>query len=213
MAKSYLKRNKLINYLEENRSIYIFTTVLLIMGVIFGAVIINSMSFSQKNDLYAYLTLFFSEVDKGEFANPQEIFTQSFAYYSKMLGFIWLLGLSVIGLPIVFILLFIKGLMVGFTVGFLVDQMGFEGFLFAFVSVFPQNIILIPIFILVASAASSFSIKIWRQIVSRGHQPIFQQFTSYTLFILLVGGILVGVSAFEAFVSPALMQFIVEKVL
>jgi len=191
----------------------IFTTVLLMMGVIFGAIIVNSMSFVQKNDLYAYLTLFFSEIEKGEFANTRDVFTQSFAYYSKILGFIWFLGLSVIGLPVIFILLFIKGLMVGFTVGFLVDQMGFEGFLFAFSSVVPQNIFLIPIFIVVASTATSFSIKIWRQIVSRGHQPIIHQFTSYTIFILLVGGLLVIVAAFEAIVTPVIMQFIVERLL
>lgn len=213
MRKSYLRRNKWLNYYEDNRSMLIFTTVLLMMGVIFGAIIVNSMSFVQKNDLYAYLTLFFSEIEKGEFANTRDVFTQSFAYYSKILGFIWFLGLSVIGLPVIFILLFIKGLMVGFTVGFLVDQMGFEGFLFAFSSVVPQNIFLIPIFIVVASTATSFSIKIWRQIVSRGHQPIIHQFTSYTIFILLVGGLLVIVAAFEAIVTPVIMQFIVERLL
>ncbi|WP_280768313.1 stage II sporulation protein M [Salipaludibacillus daqingensis] len=213
MGKSYIRKNKLLYYWEDNRSTFIFTTVLLIMGVVFGSIIVNSMSFSQKNDLYAYLTLFFSEVEKGEFANARDIFTQSFAYYSKVLGFIWFLGLSIIGLPIVFILLFIKGLTIGFTVGFLVDQMGFEGFLFAFSSVFPQNIFLIPIFILVASTATSFSIKIWKQIVSRGHQPIFHQFVSYTMFILLVGGGLVIVSAFEALVTPVVMQFLVERAL
>lgn len=58
MPKLSLKRNIVIHHLESNRATYIFTTVLLIMGVIFGAIIVNSMGFSQKNDLYAYLTLF-----------------------------------------------------------------------------------------------------------------------------------------------------------
>ncbi|PYZ94428.1 stage II sporulation protein M [Salipaludibacillus keqinensis] len=213
MSKPHFKRNKLLNHLEDHRAGYIFTSVLLIVGVIFGAIIVNSMSFTQKNDLYAYLTLFFNEVEKGEFAHSKEIFTQSFAYYSKMLGFIWILGLSVIGLPVVFILVFIKGLMVGFTVGFLVDQMGFEGFLFAFSAVFPQNILLIPMFIIVASTATSFSILIWRQVIRRSHQPIFPHFLSYTVFILLIGGLLVIVSAFEAFVTPVVMQFVVEKMI
>ncbi len=33
-----------------------------------------------------------------------------------------------IGLPIIFVLLFMKGVIVGFTVGFLVNQMGAQGF-------------------------------------------------------------------------------------
>lgn len=213
MGKHYLKRNSVAGHLDAHRATYIFTIVLLLMGVIFGAIIVNSMSFQQKNDLYAYLTLFFNEAGKGGFANAGDIFTQSFAYYSKMLGFIWLLGLSVIGLPVIFILLFIKGLMVGFTVGFLVDQMGFEGFLFAFSAVFPQNVFLIPLFILAAAAATNFSVRLWRQIVRRGYEPVYEAFVSYTLFLVFIGVSLVLVAVFEAFVSPKVMQFVIEHLI
>ncbi|RKL67832.1 stage II sporulation protein M [Salipaludibacillus neizhouensis] len=208
-----MRRNRIFTHLSGNKATYIFSIVLILMGVIFGAVIVNSMNFTQKNDLYAYLTLFFSEVDSGEFANATEVFTQSFAYYIKIIGCIWLLGLSVIGLPVIYILLFIKGLMVGFTVGFLVDQMGFEGFIFAFSAVFPQNIVLIPLFIIVAAVATTFSLKIWRQIIGRGKESVFTHFIAYTLFLLLVSGGLVVVSLYEAFVSPSVMKFIVTHLL
>ena len=44
-----------------------------------------------------------------------------------------------------------KGMVVGFTVGFLVNQMGWNGFLLSFVSVLPQNFIIIPVFIVTAT--------------------------------------------------------------
>ncbi|UTR14557.1 stage II sporulation protein M [Salipaludibacillus sp. LMS25] len=210
MPKLSLKRNIVIHHLESNRATYIFTTVLLIMGVIFGAIIVNSMGFSQKNDLYAYLTLFFNEASKGEFASSKEIFIQSFAYYSKMLGFIWFLGLSVIGVPIIYILLFVKGVMVGFTVGILVDQMGVNGFLFAFTSVLPQNIILIPVFITAATMATVFTLRLWRQIMKKGREPVMTYFVHYSFFILCIGIILLLVASFEAFISPHLMSLIIE---
>ncbi|WP_096188540.1 stage II sporulation protein M [Evansella halocellulosilytica] len=196
------------NHLEENRAIYLFTIVLLFMGVIFGAIIVNSLSFAQKNDLYAYLSLFFGQVEQGEFANSTEMFTQSFAHYGKYLGLMWFLGLSVIGLPVIFILLFIKGLVVGFTVGFLVNQMGFDGFILSFATVFPQNIILIPIFVIVATVATSFSLRVWKQITKRGYEPIFQYFLSYSIFLLFTGGFVATVSLYEAYVSPVMMQLI-----
>ncbi|MDQ0256160.1 stage II sporulation protein M [Evansella vedderi] len=207
MKRMGIKR-LILDHIEEHRAIYMFTIVLLCMGVIFGAIIVNSLSFSQKNDLYAYLSLFFGQVEQGEFASSSAMFTQSFSHYSKYIGLMWVLGLSVIGLPIIFILLFIKGIVVGFTVGFLVNQMGFDGFLLSFATILPQNIILIPIFITVTTIATAFSIKIWRQITRRGFEPIFQYFITYLIFLLAVGVFIAFVSAYEAYVSPAVMKMV-----
>ncbi|ADU30046.1 stage II sporulation protein M [Evansella cellulosilytica] len=200
----------IINFIEENKSIYMFTVVLLFMGVVFGAIIVNSLSFNQKNDLYAYLTLFFGQVDQGEFASSTEMFAQTFSHYIKYLGLMWLLGLTVIGLPINYILLFIKGIVVGFTVGFLVNQMGFDGFLLAFVSVLPQNILLIPIYVTVATVATVFSIRIWRQISRRGYEPIFQYFVQYAIFFVFICILIAIVSFYEAYASPPIIRTVLS---
>ena len=46
------------------------------------------------------------------------MFRESYFSQLKYIGFIWILGISIIGLPLIFILLFAKGVVVGFTVGF-----------------------------------------------------------------------------------------------
>ncbi|UTR09542.1 stage II sporulation protein M [Evansella sp. LMS18] len=198
----------LISHIEEHRSIYMFSIVLLSMGVIFGAVIVNSLGLTQKSELYNYLSLFFSQVEVGEFAVPAEIFSGTFSHYIKYLGLMWVLGLSVIGLPIIFILLFLKGLVIGFTVGFLVNQMGFDGFLLAFAAIFPQNLMLIPVFITVTVFAASFSIKVWRQITTKNQEPIFRHFLMYTIFLAATAAAIAVVSAYEAYLSPAIMKLV-----
>ncbi|MBU9724040.1 MULTISPECIES: stage II sporulation protein M [Bacillaceae] len=210
MNRMGIFKRSLVEHVTNHLSIYIFTVVLLSMGVIFGAVIVNSLSFSQKNDLYAYLTLFFGQVEEGEFANSSTMFVQSFAHYSKYLGLMWFLGLSVIGLPVIYILLFLKGLVVGFTVGFLVGQMGLNGFFLSFAAIFPQNVLLIPIYIVVATVATSFSIKLWRQVTRRGFEPMFPHFMSYSFFLLFIGALIAIVSLFEAYVSPSIMQAVFQ---
>ncbi|WP_425387226.1 stage II sporulation protein M [Alteribacter aurantiacus] len=200
----------IMNHIEENRSIYVFSIVLLMMGVIFGAIIVNSLSISQKTDLYTYLTQFFGQVEKGEMASSEDAFIQTLAHYSKYLGLMWFLGLSVIGLPIILILLFLKGLVIGFTVGFLVSQMGFDGFVLAFAAIFPQNMILVPVFIIVATVSISFSLKICRQIIRKGYEPIFQHFTAYSLFLLITGAVITVMSGYEAYVSPILLRSVVQ---
>src|SRR5699024_4603185 len=130
------------SHMSENNTIYTFTIVLMVMGVIFGAVIVNSLSLSDKQDLFIYLQRFFGEMSDGNLASADQMFNQSLSHDIKYIGFMWLLGLTIIGLPLVLILLFLKGVVVGFTVGFLVNQMGWQGLLLSFVSILPQNLIL-----------------------------------------------------------------------
>ena len=124
-------------HVQEHYTTYVFTVVLFVMGVVFGAIVVNSLSFSQKQDLYYYLTNFFGQVSAGHIASPHDVWKESFLQNLKYIGLMWILAMSLVGLPLILILLFLKGLVVGFTVGFLVNQMGCNGFLLAFVSVVP----------------------------------------------------------------------------
>lgn len=197
-------------HLIEYRAIYLFTVILFFMGVIFGAIVVNSLSLTQKNDLYVYLTQFFGQLSKGEIASSTAMFTQSFAHYAKYVGLMWILGLSIIGLPLIFILLFLKGIVVGFTVGFLVNQMGLTGFMLSFVSIMPQNFVVVPAFIVVAAASIAFSLKMIRnQFFKKSNIAIFPQFMRYSFLILCVGAVLCLASVFEAFVSPIFMKWII----
>ncbi len=197
-------------HIEENRSIYIFTTVLFLMGIIFGAIIVNSLSLGQRHDLHIYLNQFFGQVAEGQFADSAAMFAQSFAHYMKYIGLMWVLGLTIIGLPVILILLFIKGVVVGFTVGFLVNQLGMNGFLLSFASVMPQNFILVPAFIIVSTASVAFSLKMVRhQFIKRSHEPIFQSFLRYSALVVCIGAVLAVASAFEAYISPNLMRMVV----
>ncbi|WP_209122479.1 stage II sporulation protein M [Alkalihalobacillus sp. BA299] len=201
-------------HIDENRSIYIFTIILFLMGIIFGAIIVNSLSLTQKHDLYMYLTQFFGQVEEGQIAQSSAMFTQSFAHYAKYVGLMWILGLSIIGLPVILILLFLKGIVVGFTVGFLVNQMGMSGFFLSFVSIMPQNFVLVPAFIIVGTGAISFSlIMIRNQFIKRSNQPIFPLFMRYSMLILCVSAVLAVASAFEAYVSPFLMKVVISNLM
>ena len=62
------------------------------MGVIFGAIIVNSMTISQKEDLYYYLSQFFGQLSDGKQASSAEMFVQSIFHNAKYLGLMWILG-------------------------------------------------------------------------------------------------------------------------
>jgi stage II sporulation protein M len=182
------------------------------MGVIFGAIVVNSMSITQKEDLFYYLSQFFGQISNGKVADNNDLFMQSFLHNSKFIGLMWILGISIIGLPVILILLFIKGMVVGFTVGFLVNQMGMKGFLLAFVSILPQNLITIPIFIMMAAFSVIFSMRmIKKQFMKKYAQPVLPYFKKY-IFALLISIVFISAaSGIEAFLSPWLMKMLITS--
>ncbi|MEH7073920.1 stage II sporulation protein M [Neobacillus drentensis] len=209
--KKRLYQSDAASYFREHSSIFLFIVVLFLMGVIFGAIVVNSMSITQKEDLFYYLSQFFGQVSNGKEAGDNDLFLQSLFHNSKFIGLMWILGISIIGLPVILILLFLKGMVVGFTVGFLVSQMGWQGFMLAFVSILPQNLIIIPVFILMAALSVIFSLRmIKKQFMKKYAQPILPFFKRY-IFALVVAVIFISAaSGIEAYLSPWLMKTIIN---
>ncbi|WP_062356131.1 stage II sporulation protein M [Bacillus kwashiorkori] len=198
-------------HLQEHSSLYIFHTVLFIMGVIFGAIVVNSLSVSQKDDLFYFLSEFFLQMENGEVISAKEVFFHTLSYNSKFIGLMWVFGISMIGLPLIFVMLFLKGMVIGFTVGFLVQQMSWHGFFLSFVSVLPQNLVTIPVYIAVAVVAVNFSFTMIRKLfVKSVFQPFAPMLVRYCMFF---GGAIVClvVAAFvEGYVTPYLMKGVLK---
>ncbi|MDC3413114.1 stage II sporulation protein M [Aquibacillus sp. 3ASR75-11] len=207
----YKKTNVAMDHFRDHAVVYVFMTILFLIGIIFGAIIVNSMNFVQKQDLFFYLERFFGQILDGTAINNQELLKQSFFYQLKYLLLFFILGLSIIGLPIVWILVFIKGLVVGFSVGFFVNQMGWQGLLVAAASIAPQNLIIIPVYILAGSMAMIFSLTLLGKLFSRRmNQPLLQPFLQYSLvFIMLIVSVGVG-AVLESLVSNQAMQVVIK---
>jgi stage II sporulation protein M len=214
VMKKKMYQNIAVTHFREHSSIYLFIIVLFLMGVIFGAVVVNSLSFNQKEDLFYYLSQFFTEVSNERVATSNDIFVQSILHNGKYIGLMGILGISIIGLPVILILLFLKGLVIGFTVGFLVNQMEWGGFLLSFVSVLPQNLIIIPIFIVTATIAVNISLKmIRRQFMKKMTEPIAPMLGKYASVFLVAGCFLLIAAAVEAYLSPSLMKLVIESII
>lgn len=177
------------------------------MGVICGAIIVNSLSFTQKEDLLYYISKFFGQVADGEIATSHQILIGSISHNIKYIGMIWVLGVSIIGLPLILLLLFLKGTVIGFTVGFLVNAMGWEGFRIAVVSILPQNIILVPLIIIITTLSLALSINIIRRVFFKEiRQPLKPILFRYIGALVLCIVFITGAGAIEAYFSPVFMK-------
>src|SRR5699024_1462805 len=167
MIAMLIYRRLFFDHVKTNVTIYLFITTLLITGIVFGAIIVNSMSFVQKQDLFFHVNQFFAKINNQEPIMSKDILKKSFLFHLQYLILILLLGLTIIGIPLIWLLIFSKGLVIGFSVGFIVNQLGLKGLLLATVSIAPQNMIIIPIYIIAASLANLFSLLLFQKIMSR----------------------------------------------
>ncbi|MFC4558728.1 stage II sporulation protein M [Virgibacillus kekensis] len=208
----YTKRALIVNHLKEHATIYIFMIILFLTGVIFGAIIVNSMNWAQKEDLFFYLERFFGQIADEDQIAGDEILKSSFSYHAKYLLLLFILGLSVVGLPLVWVLLFLKGLVVGFSVGFIVNQLGMKGFLLASLSIAPQNLLIIPIYITAGSLSMIFSLTLLGKLFTRRiAQPVLQPLGKYVTVFSLLLVVSIVAAAIEAFIANEAMGMIIRS--
>jgi len=197
--------NKVHHYIRQNFSLYIFSVILFVMGVFFGSMIIHSLSSNQTQEMISYINQFFHGITNTQDA-IQINFKEVVFEHLKYLVIIWFLGLSIIGMPLIFLVVFMKGFIIGFTISFLIAGLQWKGFVFSMVSILPQNLLIVPVFIIASVAGISFSLSLLR---SRGkikssNNPI--NFLSYTFFIFVLAGVLVLAAGFETYISPSMMK-------
>jgi len=200
--------NSLMRQHQKNQlPLYVFVSVLFVMGVAFGAVMVNALSLEQREDLARFFSGFFHVIGEGDMLDKNVTFHKVFNMHMKWILLIWIFGLSVIGLPLVLLLDFLKGVLVGFTVGYLVSQHAWKGMLFALVSVVPQNAVIIPALIVCSVSAISFSVQLVKNRLMRRGGSVYQPFMNFSLLTLAMAFVMLGISLFEAFLSPQWMKW------
>ena len=153
--------------IEPYISLYVFLFVLFVIGVIFGANLVGNLNFLQQQDLLFFVENYFQMLERPADQAIMDSFLNILYTHGKYMIFLFLFGLSFVGLPIVWFLLFLKGVVVGFTVGFLVHQLAWDGFFISLVSIAPQNLLIIPAYLFLAAGSMIFSIRVMRLLFSR----------------------------------------------
>ncbi|MDP5273641.1 stage II sporulation protein M [Chengkuizengella axinellae] len=200
-------------YLKDHLSLYIFVSVLFIMGIIFGALMVNALSLEQKQDMSNYLDSFFKTMDEETDLSSRQLLQETFGLHLKWMLLIWVLGLSVIGLPFILILDFLKGVLIGFTTGYIVGELSWDGILFTLVSIAPQNLIIIPVIIIASVSGVSFSIYLIKNRLLQKRGNISKPFMTFSFLILSLIGVLFVISMYETYLTPVIMKWITPMLL
>lgn len=197
------------NHFLENPVLYILTLLLFLLGVAAGSFGVLILSPEQQKELAAFIDQYLTGLENVDDLDPSLLAQDAVFENIKIIGLIWFLGLTVIGIPLILALVFLQGFVLGFTAGFLIAQKEALGLLLALFSILPQNILNIPALVIGSVSALSFSIWLIKgrfrgQQVSFGHK-----FLVYCSIMFLVALAVCAGGLVEAYFSPVFMKLIV----
>jgi stage II sporulation protein M len=211
-----MSENKVLDLLnkhvQNNFWLYIISLLCLCTGIVLGMYSVRYMGSFEKSDLLSYIKNFNSTINSGNISY-RSIFSETLKSNIPILLIMWFLGLTMIGVPIILIIDIIKGFTIGFTISFMINNMGMKGMWFSLLGVLPQNIIYIPCFILASVIAMDFSMAILKDKANRQWTSnIWVRVTSYSLSFLLVAVVMFIGFFMESYVSPNMVKFIVVDI-
>jgi stage II sporulation protein M len=196
-------------HISKNHNTYFFLLIAFIVGVSAGAFTVNGLSTMQSDELSNYFQGFLQLLNNQKI-DSGELLSISLLENIKIVAILWVLGVTIIGIPFIFLLVSIKGFITGFSSGFIINAIGFKGLLFTVFALLPKEIIIIPCVIALGVNGINFSLKI---IKSRSIKHVLKDslksnFLSYCFVTVFFSGfIFIGV-LLEAYITPVFIRMI-----
>ncbi|MDA8212083.1 MAG: stage II sporulation protein M [Clostridia bacterium] len=202
-----LLRQTLYNYLRPRLFLYVLVGVLYGLGVILGALGVGLLSKEQVDYLTQLITNFLAHLQNLQI-DDQAYTREVLGSIWKDLGFIYLLSLTIIGLPGVFVIIFLRGFLLGFVLGFFAQEMAFDGMIFATLALVPQNLITVPVYLAAGVTAvelSWFLLRRFWHFPKPPLRPYVWKFTTFMFFLAVIasmGGLM------EVYITPIFMKWV-----
>lgn len=195
--KLYAAKNSII----KQKKLYRIIITLMVFGIISGILFIFFISKESKTKALVSIKNFFDLMNTSTGINYGKSLLNTLVNNIGYVLLIWLLGISIIGLPITIVLAFMKSFIVGFSISSIISCYKAKGILGAFLYVFPHQIIILFIYLLLSFYSISFSIKLFKSLFLKqtiNFRVVMQKYIKI-LLISLIGIIIV--SLYEVFIS------------
>ncbi|HBQ26226.1 MAG TPA: stage II sporulation protein M [Syntrophomonas sp.] len=192
-------------HISENRPQYIIVIFIFLVGLVMGNYQVLGLDGGTKSQLSSMVEGYLRGGIDGS-PTGSEILGAAFFKQVQVTVLLWFLGLTVIGFPLILGFVWFRGFSLGFTISFLLHDRAGAGLLITVISVLPQNLIYIPVFLAWSVTAINFSIYVLKgrnSGVSLGRAVM-----GYTILMLVYLLIFLAGAFVEAYLSPWFLSLI-----
>lgn len=201
MVEIYEEYKKVI---KSKRIILISVIILFILGLLFGSLYVTVLDNNEKKDILLSVDSYFKGFKNFSFSNKLDLFKNNLI--SNLVYFIlmWALGICILGLPIIFIMVFFKSFTVGFSIAGIFAKYKIKGLIKILLYIFPSSILTLLLSIFLGTYSAIISINLVRESFSKKNLN-FSLFMGKYFFLLLIS-ILISIicSLIDAFLMPSL---------
>ena len=176
-------------------------------GVFLGSLGAERMPGETKAQLTLYLDGLVDGIS-GQLPDRLVLLRESLERNLLLSLVLWFLGLTVIGVPVVLGLVLWRGFVLGFTVGFLVEQKSWQGMLATGLGILPHNLLFLPALAAASVLAISFSIDIIRGRLTAPPGGIGGKLLVYSFYMLLAALVMGLAGVVEGVFSPSLFKLL-----
>ena len=213
MKKQEKKTNKVIintikTHIQHNRKQYLIVAIIFLIGVVLGVTVINRIDVDSKEGITNYITSFTNNLKTDYEIDKMSLIKSCIMNYIVMAFIMWFMGSTVIGIPLVYMIVGLKGFSLGCTISSIIAAFGtLNGILFSIITLFFQNIIIIPCILALAVSG----IKLYSSIMQdRRRENIKVEIMRHTIFSLLMVGMLLVASFIEVYISSNLLTVCID---
>ena len=198
-------RQRLKQHIQNNRWQYLVISLVFFIGVGMGTQKVAGLEGGVRDYLGEMIDNYLQEGQEAPIYGVS-IFQAAAATQGKTVLAIWFLGLTIIGVPLILAVVFLRGYALGFTIGFLVHQKGGAGIIMSILSILPQNIVYIPFLIIWSVIAVNFS----AYLVGRnpGGVSLGKALVNYSLLLAVFLAMFMTGAFIEAYLSPWFLSLI-----
>ncbi len=202
--KRSLISEAIINHINNNIMEYIVMIIIFFIGIILGTMYINNTDLTQRHEIYTYVNDFIGDIQNGSNIDSNKLLRTSIYNNLLITILLWISGLTVIGMPIVYLIVSVKGFCIGYTISSIVATLGVtQGLKFTLSTMLLQNIIIIPSILILAVSA----IKLYKAIMKdRRRENIKIEIIRYTIITIFIGVVNIISAIIETYASTNIFK-------
>ena len=191
---------------RNKKRIITIISIIFIIGLLFGSIYIVMLNNTNKKVIIDNVKNYFYSIQKIGIKDKLAIFKTSFINNIVYFVSIWVLGLSIIGIPVILIMIFFKSFITGFSISSIFCVYRIKGILGIILYFIPSNLIILLYTIFLGAYSIDLSIKLLRHAFKKKTLN-FSLFMGKYFLLLLISIILsVVVSLYDAFVEPSVLN-------
>ena len=197
-------KDLIIRHLYDNFKLYLIVIIIFIIGIVAGVIFINNVNGDQATEIQNYITEFINLLKQDYHIDTGLLLKKSLSDNLILIITMWLLGSTVIGIPIVMGIVLFRGFCIGYSVSAIIATLGVQkGILFFVVTMLLHNLIFIPVIVCMTISC----MKLYKSIMKdRRRENIKIEIIRHTLISIVLSLFLVVASLIESYVSTNLLM-------